>query len=483
MPPPQITVKKLVADGALGHKPASVALQPPLVGVAFTVQVLLALSLALRHRLPRWARAPNAGAVVARLLLVEWLISLSLTVTFVAVVGSSPQLLAASCAAAAPSWGEAGLAYMRTFHLTRTLRTVLLQARARAPPQLTCPCSHGTAPPPAQVPPKLAFGYELARAAVAAAAVLYAFLHDGALDARAAARTAATAVGGLLATSALLVFHADERVLPEHFLPAHVDLCPSRLAPARDALLSALRRLRQRSSLVRACGHPAAGASVVACAGCLKARGAGAAAQVPLHRSALVGVLGLAVCEHAAADSHADTVALGRATLRYFAVVTLLSNVALGMSGGGTARLAEMARRLGVDDGSQMALEVRRAMDDAWDDEGALRDAAAVLQRRLFGSAAVVIMRVTRDAEDEDAPRTPLIVSFGDATLSWANDAMRRPSVDGRAQDETSAVAFAQAQACRARRLRRAPARGAAAHSRAARRGAAAGRGRGGGLA
>ena len=140
-PRPQFSARSFLKAVELrSYYPTSAAAVAQLAAAGMLLlQVVLGLSLALRHRLPRWARAPTVNAGAARLLLVEWLFSVCLTPVLVA---SSADITATSCAAtAAPCWGDAGLAYLRTLHLARSLHTVLLQARARRPHMShTCKC-------------------------------------------------------------------------------------------------------------------------------------------------------------------------------------------------------------------------------------------------------------------------------------------------------------------------------------------------------
>jgi class 3 adenylate cyclase len=343
---------------------------------------------AAARALPRRLRAPDDAAAVGRALLVDWAVNLLVTPALFGAFLWRPDLRAANCPDAA-GLGGCGLAFISTIHLSRSFRPVV-----------------------AQVPPRLAFAYELARAALTAACALLAYAADGALGAAALAAVLARSAAALAFTLALISAHHDPTFSDAELLPPWLDLWPAPWRPAREAALRSL------------------------------AAAAARLAPMPLDHRVMCGlnVLGntLAGVLHARAGTPLATLgANGRIVLRVYLTLSVSAAASAALSGGGTRKLGAMARRLGLDAERELADEVRLALAEAPSEAEALRAAAGALRARLFPRARALALRIAL-AGDE----APLAVALGAAEAAAA----LRDEGDGGEEAAGGSRAFVAAQ-------------------------------------
>ena len=322
--------------------------------------VCASLAFPLRRVLPAALRQRHDATAVARALLLEWAANLVFTPLLFCAFMWRPELRAANCPAA-QGLGGCGLAYVATLNLSRTFRTVV-----------------------AQVPPRLAFAPEVARGIVNAICCLMAHALDGALTPLTAAASLGGSAGALAFSLTLISLHHDAAFADAAYLPPWLDLWPRRWHPAREAVLERLAALAARCAPLLSLDHRAmCGLNMLA--------------------YALAGVLS------GAQRSPLTTLGLsGRLVLRIYLTLTLVAAASSALSGGGSAGVGGMARRLGLDPEASLVDEVQHAVTTALSEEGALRSAAEALRVRLFPRARALALRISL-AGDE----TPITVTLG----------------------------------------------------------------------
>jgi class 3 adenylate cyclase len=318
-----------------------------LVFVLLTLHTLATLLVLLRARLPRWATPHDDATAVGRALLLDWAANLLLVPVFFAAFLAQPSHRALNCPAASGS-GECSLVFMRTVSLMRSFRTVA-----------------------AQVPPRHAFAYEVARGALTAACGAAAYAADGALTPAAACCVLAGAAGTVVFSLSLVQLQ-HEAVFHDSFLPPWLDLWPAAWRPARDAALARL-------------------AAAVA-----------VARPAPLDYRILSGLNLTGVTLSAALEPSVGPfgrMALSsRIVLHVYFTFSAASLVLSALSGGGALSLGSVAQRMGMDADAALVDEVRAAVAEAAAEADALRAAAAVLRRALFPHATALTLRVAAAA-------------------------------------------------------------------------------------
>ena len=357
-----------------------------LVLLVVSSHAALTLAFLLRRVLPARLRADDATAV-GRALLADWGINLFVTPLLFWAFMSRPDIRAANCPAA-QGLGGCGLTFLVTMNMSRSFRPVV-----------------------AQVPPRLAFAHEVARAGLNAACGLMAYAVDGALGVSQAAAVLARSGGALAFTLVLISLHHDPLFSDAELLPPWLDLWPRRLHPAREAVLRRLAALAARISPMPLDHRVMCGLNVLG--------------------NTLAGVIP-GVMHNPEAGPLATFSANGRIVLHVYLMLSLTAALSAALSGGGAVTLGEMARRLGMDTERAAADEVRHAVAEAASEEDAMRSAAVALRSALFPQARTLALRIAL-AGDE----MPLTVTLG------AEEAVDE---DDAAGDVVSSRAFISAQ-------------------------------------
>ena len=330
-----------------------------------------ALAFPLRNVLPARLRASSDATAIGRAVLMDWLVNTIATPIIFCAFMWRPDLRAANCPGAS-GLGECGLQYIVTLNLSRSFRPVV-----------------------AQIPPRLAFAYEVVRAGQNVVCTLAAYALDRALGWTEVAWVFVYAGGALAFTLALISLHHDPLFADADFLPEWLDVLPPQWRPAREAVLGRLGALATRI------------------------------APMPLDYRVMSGlnVLGtpLAGVLQARHSSLATFGANGRTVLRVYFTLSISAVVSGFLSGGGAAKLGEMARRLGLDSEHALVEKVCQVVAQAPSEEDALRAAAATLHSRLFPRARGLALHIALG--DDETPLATAIGAEDDSTaLSGSND-------------------------------------------------------------
>ena len=324
--------------------------------VLMGIHAASAMAFPLRKVLPERLRASSDATAIGRAVLIDWVVNTVATPFVYSSFMWRPDLRAANCPGA-NGLGECGLQFITTLNLSRSFRPVV-----------------------SQIPPRLAFAYEVSRAGLNVICTLVAYALDGTLGLTQAAWVFIYAGGALAFTLALISLHHDPLFSDAEFLPEWLDVLPPQWRPAREAVLGRL--------------------------GALAAR----IAPMPLDYRVMSGlnVLGatLAFVIQARQSPLATFGTNGRIVLRVYFTLSISAVFSGAFSGGGTAKLGEMARRLGLDSEHALVDEVCNVVAQAPSEEDALRAAAATLRSRLFPRARSLVLRITLGDDETELEAT-----------------------------------------------------------------------------
>ena len=293
----------------------------------------------LRARLPAWARF-SSEVSLRRVILADWASYLICTPFLIAETVLGQLAKDHNCPPALyASHGDCAFRFLRTYNIHRGFKSVITQ-----------------------LPAALCVPIEAARGAISALFTLYIYWMEGLLTPIVAARVTAHTLYVVTLTLFLVVAHHDP-VFADRYAPEGLDMCPRFLRPLRTRYLAALSRAARYVSPLPLDYRVVSGITI--CASMLASR----FNQLPFIVFTTVGEVSQII----------------------YLALTASALCAAWLTGGGTASLGRMARRLGMDREAALVESVRERLSGAATEQEALQVAANELGL-LFPTAASILV-------------------------------------------------------------------------------------------